>query len=204
MRAFRSAISAVAIAFLGCINTLGQTPVTSAERPPESSLHAVHNALFASFLRVDELPNDPHTTALLKTARDAIWQQTCNLRGVQQLLEPFADLRRLGGACGIAQTVQDTGATSFAALSAGKRQQVLLLLQNCSEGAPRRLAATVRNLYIVKGYGAVQGELTGIKLDVFAPPEYLKSNMPHLAPTRLTYDGVKKELVERMATPSTC
>jgi choline dehydrogenase-like flavoprotein len=197
MRVFRSRICAVAIAFPGCINILVQAQVKPAETPFESSLHAVHNALFASFLPVDELPNDRRTTALLKTARDAIWQQTGNVRAVQQLLEPFADLRRFGSACGIGQAIENTGANSFAVLSAGKRQQVLLLLQSCSEGAPRRLAATVRNLYIVKGYGAVQGELTGIKLDLFAPPEYLKSNTPHLAPTRLIYDGVKKELVEK-------
>jgi choline dehydrogenase-like flavoprotein len=194
MRVFRSRICAVAIAFLVSTNSLAQ--VKPAETPFESSLHTVHNALFASFLPVDELPNDPHTTALLKAARDAIWQQAGNVPAVQQLLEPFADLRRFGSACGIAQAIEDTGASSFAVLSAGKRQQVLLLLQSCTDGAPRRLAATVRNLYIVKGYGAVQGEITGIKLDLFAPPEYLKSNAPRLAPTRLTYDGVKKELVE--------
>jgi len=70
------------------------------------------------------------------------------------------------------------------------------LLQSCSDGPPRRLAATVRNFYIVKGYGALQGELTGIELDFFAPPEYLQSHMPHLAPTRLAYDKTKKQLVE--------
>ncbi len=157
----------------------------------------VHNALFASFLPVDELPDDARTTALLKSARDAIWQQAGNMPQVQQLLAPFADLRRFGPACGITDAIEGTGTTSFAALPPPERQKILSLLQNCTENAPRRLAATVRNFYIVKGYGAVQGELTGIKLNLFAPPEYLNSHMPRLAPTRLVYDGAINEVTEK-------
>ena len=161
------------------------------------SLHAAHNALFATFLPVDELPGEPQTVAHLKMARDAIWTQTGNVPAVQQLLGPFADLSRFGSTCGIARAIQGTNTASFAALSRGKRQQVLSLLQNCDEGAARRLAATVRNFYVVKGYGAIQGDLTGVKLDLFAPPEYLTAHMPHLAPTRLIYDRVKKQLMEK-------
>jgi hypothetical protein len=82
-----------------------------------------------------------------------------------------------------------------------ERQRVLFLMQQCTENAPRRLAATVRNFYIVKGYGAIQEQLTGIKLDLFAPPEYLKANMPHPAPTRLVYNSVKKEVEEKDGHP---
>jgi choline dehydrogenase-like flavoprotein len=160
-------------------------------------LHAVHNALFASFLPVDELPNDPQATAFLKAARDGIWQEAGGVPAVQQLLAPFADLRGFRNSCGVAQVIDGTGATSFAALSASKRQQVLFSLQSCNENPPRRLAATVRNFYVVKGYGAVQGSLTGLKLDLFAPPDYLKAHTPELPPTRLAYDGAKKELVEK-------
>ena len=74
-------------------------------------------------------------------------------------------------------------------------------MHQCPENAPRRLAATVRNFYIVKGYGAIQGQLTGIKLDMFAPPEYLNANMPHLAPTRLVYNSAKKEVEEKDGHP---
>jgi choline dehydrogenase-like flavoprotein len=197
MRALLNSICVVAIALIGCIGACSGNQAKTPEAPHESSLQTVHNALFASFLPIDELPNDPHTTALLKTARDAIWQQTGNVPGVQELLQPFADLRGFGSACGITQVTKGESTPSFAALSASKRQQVLFLLQNCSENAPRRLAATVRNFYLVKGYGAVQGRLTGVKLDVFAPPEYLTSHLPHLAPTRLAYDVAKKELVEK-------
>lgn len=175
----------------------GQTSAQPAETALETSLHAVHNALFAEFLPVDELPDEPHTVALLKLARDAIWTQTRNVPAVEQLLEPFADLSRFGSSCGIEQAIQDTHTASFAVLSPEKRQQVMSLLQNCSEGTPRRLATTVRNFYIVKGYGAIQSDLTGVKLDLFAPPAYLKAHMPQLAPTRLIYDSIKKELVEK-------
>jgi hypothetical protein len=166
----------------------------------DEALHSVYNALFASFLPVDELPDDPRTTALLRSARDAIWQQAGHAPQMQQLLEPFVDLRRFDDDCRISQAIgpipQGTGAVSFAALAPDRRERVLLSLQNCDQSAPRRLAATVRNFYIVKGYGAVQGELTGVKLDLFAPPDYVKSHIPHLPPTRLAYDHAKHELIE--------
>jgi choline dehydrogenase-like flavoprotein len=201
MAALKNWICAAAVALSVCTNSDGRIQAPPPETRFETALHAVHNALFASFLPIDELPDDPHAEALLRTARDAIWQQTGNVPAVQALLAPFADLRRFGQACGVANAIAGAGASSFAELSAGKRQQVLVLLQNCSDSAPRRLAATVRNFYIVKGYGAVQGDLTGVKLDLFAPPEYIKSHTPHLPPTRLAYDSVKNELVEKDGQP---
>ena len=48
---------------------------TRAGGSTDVDLHAAHDALFASFLPVEELPNDPATTGLLKAARDGIWQQ---------------------------------------------------------------------------------------------------------------------------------
>jgi choline dehydrogenase-like flavoprotein len=201
MAALKNWICAAAVALSVCTNSDSKIQAPPPETRFETALHAVHNALFASFLPIDELPDDPHAEALLRTARDAIWQQTGNVPAVQALLAPFADLRRFGQACGVANAIAGAGASSFAELSAGKRQQVLVLLQNCSDSAPRRLAATVRNFYIVKGYGAVQGDLTGVKLDLFAPPEYIKSHTPHLPPTRLAYDSVKNELVEKDGQP---
>ncbi|MGB9417762.1 MAG: NAD(P)-binding protein [Acidobacteriaceae bacterium] len=147
------------------------------------------------------MPNDPKTTALLIAARDGIWQQAGGAPAVHQLLAPFVDLRSFGSVCGVAQALEGTGTTSFASLSASKRQQVLVLLQDCPEHAPRRLATTVRNFYIVKGYGAVQGELTGMKLNLFAPPAYLKAHVPQLPHTRLAYDRAKKELIEKDGHP---
>jgi choline dehydrogenase-like flavoprotein len=163
----------------------------------EASLHAVHDALFASFLPVDDLPNDPRTIGLLIAARDGIWQQTGSSPAFQRILQPFEDLRGFGNACGIAQAIQSSGARSFAALDAAQRQKVLSLMQHCEANAPRQLAATARNFYIVKGYGAVQQQLTGVKVNLYAPPDYSKAHMPHLAPTRLVYDIEKKEIAEK-------
>ena len=163
----------------------------------EASLHVVHDALFASFLPVDDLPNDPRTTGLLIAARDGIWQQAGSSPAFQRILQPFEDLRGFGNACGIAQAIQSSGATSFAALDATERQKVLSLMQHCEANAPRQLAATARNFYIVKGYGAVQQQLTGVKVNLYAPPDYSKAHMPLLAPTRLVYDIEKKEIAEK-------
>jgi choline dehydrogenase-like flavoprotein len=126
--------------FLGCLHGGAQVQPRATAALSENSLHAVHNALFASFLPIDELPNDPKTTALLTAARDGIWRQAGGAPAVHQLLAPFVDLRSFGSVCGVAQAIEGTGTTSFASLSASKRQQVLVLLQDCPEHAPRRLA----------------------------------------------------------------
>ena len=163
----------------------------------ETALHAVHDALFASFLPVNDLLNDPRTTQLLMAARDGIWRQAGSSVAFQQLLQPFVDLRGFGNTCGIAQAIEGSGSISFAALRVGDRQKLLSLMQHCTENAPRRLAATARNFYIVKGYGAIQEQLTGIKVNLYAPSEYLAAHTPHLAPTRLIYDSRKNEIAEK-------
>jgi len=175
---------------------VGQDVVTAGETA-DVAFHAVHDALFASFLPVDELPNDAKTTALLTAARDGIWRAAGRSPGLRQLLAPLENLDAFRGACGLDAVLAGRGGVSFAALTKPQRQQALFLLQSCPENGPRRLAATLRNFYIVKGYGAIQEPLTGVKLNLFAPPEYLKAHMPRLAPTRLAYDANKKELVEK-------
>jgi len=165
--------------------------------PADIAFHDVHDALFASFLPVDELPNDVKTTALLTAARDGIWQEAGSSPGFRQLLAPLRDLDAFRVACGLDSVLAGRGGVSFAALAKPQRQQVLFLLQSCGQNEPRRLETTLRNFYIVKGYGAIQEPLTGVKLNLFAPPEYLKAHMPRLAPTRLAYDASKKELVEK-------
>ncbi len=164
---------------------------------PETALRSVHDALFASFLPVNELPNDLKTTQLLMAARDGIWQEAKNSPAFRGLLQPFADLSSFGNACGIAQEIQGSAEKSFAALNANEQQKVLFLMQRCPQDAPRRLAAMARNFYIVKGYGAIQEPLTGVKVNLYAPPDYLASHTPHLAPTRLAYDSSKKEITEK-------
>src|ERR1700751_1584835 len=172
----------VAVGVLACLGAMGQGPAQPAQASVNGFLKEVHDALFASFLPIDELPDDQRTTALLKAARDAIWQQAGSVPAAQQLLMPFADLRGFGETCGIADAMKGSGVISFAQLNALKRQQVLILLQNCDENFARWLAATVRNFYIVKGYGAVQEQLTGIKVDLYASPEYIKAHTPQLQP----------------------
>jgi GMC oxidoreductase len=184
---------------MGSGSALGQAAAVSPGPggSTDGALHAVHNALFASFLPVDELPNDPATTGLLQAARDGMWQEAGSSEGFQQLLQPFAGLRSFPATCGLSAAIPGDGQTSFASLLPQQREHVLFLLQRCPDNPTRRLAVTVRNFYIVKGYGAVQGSLTGIKLNLYAPPEYLKAQMPHLAPSRLAYDPGKKELREK-------
>jgi hypothetical protein len=184
---------------IGSGSALGQAAAVSAGAggSTDGALHAVHSALFASFLPVDELPNDPATTGLLQAARDGMWQEAGGSAGFQQLLRPFADLRGFPAACGLSAALPGDGGTSFTSLLPPQREHVLFLLQRCPDNPTRRLAVTVRNFYIVKGYGAVQGSLTGVTLNLYAPPEYLKAQMPHLAPSRLAYDPAKKELREK-------
>src|SRR5260370_7331554 len=71
----------------------------------ETSLHAVHDTLFASFLPVDDLPKDPRTTGLLIAARDGIWQQTGSSPAFQRILQPFEHLHGFGNPCGIAHAI---------------------------------------------------------------------------------------------------
>src|SRR5947209_7935848 len=73
------------------------------EAPSEMAFHAAHNALFAAFLPVEDLPGDPKTTALLTAARDGIWKEAGEAPGFRELLAPFTDLRTFGPACGIAK-----------------------------------------------------------------------------------------------------
>ena len=183
---------------VGCIGLTTHTSCAQAasDNSSEVVLHAAHDALFASFLPINDLPNDTKTSRLLMAARDGIWREAGRSDGFRQLLLPFTDLRGFGNACGIAQVIQSSSATSFDALESTQRQRVLSLMQHCEENAPRRLAATARNFYIVEGYGAIQEELTGVKLNLYAPEDYSKAHMPHLATTRLVYNSEKKEIAE--------
>jgi choline dehydrogenase-like flavoprotein len=208
MKHFISRLCVAAGVSFWCLGSMGQN-ASRAATTQDGSLKEVHDALFAEFLPVDELPNDPSTTALLKAAREGIWQQAGGIPAFQQLIAPFADLRGFGSACGVADAIKDSGrdsakgspSTSYAQLDAAKRQEVLIKLQNCEENSARRLAATARNFYIVKGYGAIEQQLTGVKVDLYAPPEYVKAHTPQLPATRLIYDSAKKELLEKDGRP---
>jgi choline dehydrogenase-like flavoprotein len=193
MKHFIAGLCVAAGVSLSCLGAMGQV-----SRP---DLEQVHDALFATFLPVDQLPNDPRATKLLRAARDGIWQEAGGVPTVQKLLVPFADMRAFGNACGVANAIQGSAATSYAQLDGAKREEVMMLLQNCDANSARHLVATVRSFYIVKGYGAIEDQLTGVKVNLYAPVEYIKAHTPQLPPTRLAYDGAKKELSEKDGRP---
>jgi hypothetical protein len=176
---------------------LGVAAQFRAQQAPDAdeSLHLAHNALFASFLPVDRLATDNKTSSLLLATRDQMWSAAHNAPAFRELVQPFTDLRQFGHACGVDGVVNQSGNTAFARLDRKQRDRVLYLLQSCDSNAPRHLAATVRNFYIVKGYGGIQEQVTGIKLNLFAPAAYIEKHRPKLPPSSLRYDREKHELL---------
>src|SRR5262249_16430233 len=156
-----------------------------------------HNALFASFLPIEELSGDQETSSLLFAARDQMWSAAHKAPAFRELLQPFTDLAQFGQACGIESAIGQNAKTSFARLDRKQRDRILYLLQSCDANAPRHLAATMRNFYVVKGYGGIQEQVTGVKLNLFASKAYIESHRPKLPPTSLRYDREKHELFSK-------
>jgi choline dehydrogenase-like flavoprotein len=154
-----------------------------------------HDALFSSFLPVAELKSDPNLAQLLTAADDGIWAGARQVPQFRQLLAPFANLGGFGSACGMDGFVRAAQATAFADLSPSQRERALALLQNCQQNEPRRIAATVRNFYVVKAYGAIQESITGVKLNLYAPSDWIERNRPALPRTRLRFDAASREVV---------
>jgi choline dehydrogenase-like flavoprotein len=159
------------------------------------SLRATHDALYSSFLPVEEVHGNPQLEQMFLAASDGIWSAAHQTPAFQDLLKPFADLRAFGDACGISAYINTAGTSAFADLTRPQRQHVLFLLQTCSENAPRRLAMNTRNFYVVKAYGAIQEPLTGVKLNLHASQEYIEQNWPKLPPSRLRYDSARHEIL---------
>lgn len=157
-------------------------------------LHAVHNALFSSFLPIDRV-KQPQTADLFAKTRDNIWTTASRTPAFHQMLAPFADLRSLGSTCGIPHELARTHTHSFATLTPGQRQRLLFLLESCKENTARHLAMTARNFYINETYGKLQEPLTGVHLNLFAPASYITEHLPAFPPSRLRYDSGKKEIV---------
>jgi hypothetical protein len=148
----------------------------------------------SSFLPVDELKNDPKISPLLKAAQEGIWASVGEAPQFRQLIAPFVDLRRFGTACGMDALVRQARTTAYADMTRPQRDRAVALLQSCRNNEPRRLAATLRNFYVVKVYGAIQEPLTGVKLNLDAPSAWVERNRPKLPPTRLRYDADHKEI----------
>lgn len=176
--------------------TIGVSAQLHAHQAPDAdeALHLAHNALFGSFLPIDEPAIDSQTKALLLATRDQMWGAAHNAPAFRELVQPFTDLQPFGVSCGLDQILNESGKTSFAGLNHEQRERALYLLQSCGINAPRHLAATVRNFYIVKGYGGIQEQVTGVKINLFAPTAYIEKHRPKLPPTLLRYDRDKHEL----------
>jgi choline dehydrogenase-like flavoprotein len=169
----------------------GQPPSPSADL-----YRRTHDALLATFLPVTELKNDPTLTQLLESAGDGIWASAGQAPQFRQLIAPFTNLSGFGLACGMDTLVRGARTTVFADLAPSERERVLVSLQRCPENEPRRLAANVRNFYIVQAYWAIQEPLTGVKINLYAPSDWIERNRPSLPPTRLRYDADRGEITQ--------
>jgi hypothetical protein len=155
---------------------------------------AVHDALFASYIPIEEVKDKPELVAMFTQARNQIWMGAEKAPAFQALLAPFADLRKFGNACGMADFVKTSGVTAFEQLTPPQRAHALYLLHTCSANDPRSLAMKLRNFYLSKTYGALQEPLTGVKLNLYATEAYMGEHRPELPPTRLRYDPAAKEI----------
>lgn len=165
------------------------------QSPPARDLYrTTHEALFASFLPVAELAGDAKLSQLLNAAEDGIWAGAGRAAQFRQLIAPFTDLGTFGSACGLDTLVREAQTTAYAEMNSSQRERTLTLLERCPDNEPRRLAASVRNFYVVQAYGAIQEPLTGVKINLYAPSDWIERNRPKLPPTRLRYDPDSGEI----------
>src|SRR5579859_3919322 len=127
-----------------CVCGHQAVPSPSAAADP---LLAVHNALFSSFLLIEEIKQDPRIVMLFTGVRYQLWSVVSKASGFRQLLLPFADLRSFGAACGVSSYLLSPGPDSFASLTSTQRELVLFLLESCDQNEPRRLSMTLLALW---------------------------------------------------------
>jgi choline dehydrogenase-like flavoprotein len=153
-----------------------------------------HEALFASFLPVSELGGDLSVSALLTAAREGIWNGAQQNPQFRQLLAPFTDLTSLEAICHVGTDDTPGKSHAYADMTPAQRERRLKALEGCPNNDARRLASNVRSFYVVKGYGAIQEQLTGVKVNLYAPESWTRRNTPALPPTRLRYDAPRHEI----------
>lgn len=158
---------------------------------------AIHDALFASYIPVDDADLQPDLRTRFIQARDRIWAAAEQNATFQSMLVPFADLRSLDETCNIRAVLRGSIESGFAALKPEDRKRVLYLLHSCPANGPRRLAMNLRSFYLARTYGALQEALTGVNLNLYAPQNYMESHRPLLPPTRLRYDAATKEIASK-------
>lgn len=163
--------------------------------PSANALHAVHDALFASFIPIEETKNDPTVAPLFAPVRDKIWTAEAQVSWFQDIVRPFTDLPALGAACGLDGYLGPHAPASFAALTPVQREHVLFLLSTCKQNEPRRIATAARNFYVVGTYTALQESLTNVSLNESAPPDWIQQHIPQLPPSRLRVDPATNSIV---------
>src|SRR5436190_15717884 len=119
-------------------------PLTAAADAPRS----LHNAMFASYIPIEEVKDKPELIAMFTQVRDQIWVVAEKAPAFQALLAPFTDLRQFGDQCGMPELIKTSGVTAFQELTPAQRTHALYLLHTCSENDPRRLAMNLRNFYL--------------------------------------------------------
>ena len=169
----------------------GQAPAAA-----QDNYRKTHDALFATFLPVEEMKDDAQVSRLLQAADDGIWAGAGQSPQFRQLLAPFTNLASFGPACGMDALFGDAHTAAYVEMTAAQRRRAIELLQRCSENEPRRLAASIRNFYVVKAYGAIQEPLTGVKINLHAPSDWIEHNRPELPATRLHYDAARKKITK--------
>jgi choline dehydrogenase-like flavoprotein len=175
--------------FIVTISLLG-LPLTAAAQTPR----AVHDALFASYIPIEETRDNAALAATFAQARDQIWIAAGQNPSFQAMLAPFSDLRAFGERCGMSSFLRTAGATAFVQLTPAQRAHALFLLHTCSVNDPRRLAMNVRAFYLSRTYSALQESLTGVTLNLYATDSYIREHHPALPPTRLRYDATANEI----------
>ena len=168
----------------------------SAQSPgDDASLHAVHQALFASFLPISSLARGSTELAIINSAGEPIWAAHSSSAEFRALLGAFANLRWFGSGCGVERYTAPGSDPSFAALSRADQLHVLTALATCDRNEARRAYMSARDLYVLDTYTSVQEKITGVRLHLRASKEWIASHRPLLPPTRLRYDAQKSEIL---------
>ena len=92
------------------------------------------------------------------------------------------------------RAVRCTFRKSYITVWTAKRRPVHLHvfpLQICESNDARRLAMNARNFYITAAYGALQEELAGFNLNVYAPASFTKRYQLNAPASRLQYDPAR-------------
>src|SRR5471032_43411 len=106
----------------------GQAPVAA-----QDNYRKTHDALFATFLPVEEMKDDAQVSRLLQAADDGIWAAAGQSPQFRQFLAPFTNLASFGPACGMDALFGDAHTAAYVGMTAAQRRRAIELLQRCSE-----------------------------------------------------------------------